>query len=494
MNRSKMALGENLIERGKKRIKELREKGINPYPYKFDKTHSSVQIKEKYKDIANEEFSKEFVKFAGRVLTRRVLGRIAFITLRDEFGDMQVVFKRDTTKDFELIKMIDLGDFIGVEGKVSRTRAGEISIFVDTFEILAKTLRGLPEKYHGITDPDLRQRYRYLDLIMNLSTREVFRKRHEIIKYIRQFLFERGFIELETPVLQAVYGGANARPFITHHNALDRDLFLRISLELYLKRLIIGGYEKVFEIGKNFRNEGMDTMHNPEFTMIELYQAYADYNDMMELTETLIKALAKDVIKKDKIMFKGHEIDLTKPFEKLTMYDAIKKYANYDVEKMSLEELKSIVDSLDFELVGEISKGALINLIFEELVQDKLIQPTFILDYPKEVSPLTKIHRSKEGLTERFELFIAGEEFANAYSELNDPIDQRERFEEQERNRKLGDEEAPPTDKDFLVALEHGMPPTGGLGIGIDRLVMFLTEQDSIRDVIPFVVLRELDE
>ncbi len=489
-----MALGDNLIERGKERIKALREKGINPFPYTFDKKYSSTQIKEKYKDIAQGGFSEEVVSFAGRVITRRVLGKIAFLTLRDEFGDLQVVFKKDTTKDFDNLSLLDIGDFCGVYGKVSRTKAGELSIFVEKFEILSKSLRGLPEKYHGINDPDLKQRYRYLDLIMNLATREVFRKRHEIIKYIRQFLYERGFIELETPILQAVYGGANARPFITHHNALDRDLYLRISLELYLKRLIIGGYEKVFEIGKNFRNEGMDTMHNPEFSMIELYQAYVDYNEMMNLTETLIKALAKDVVKKDKIKFRGHVIDLSKPFARLTMYDAIKQYTGYDVEKMSLEELKEIVDTLDVELAGEITKGLLINVIFEELVQEKLIQPTFILDYPKEVSPLTKVHRSKPGLTERFELFIAGEEFANAYSELNDPVDQRERFEEQERNRKLGDEEAPPKDDDFLIALEHGMPPTGGLGIGIDRLVMFLTEQDSIRDVIPFVVLKESNE
>ncbi len=489
-----MALGENLIERGKKRIQELKDRGINPFPYKFDKTHSSVQIRKEYKNIETEVFSKESVKFAGRVLTRRALGKIAFLTLRDEFGDLQVVFKKDTTSNYELLNLIDLGDFIGVEGKVSKTKAGEISVFVDKCKILSKTLRGLPEKYHGLTDPDLKQRYRYLDLIMNLSTREIFRKRHEIIKYIRQFLYERGFIELETPILQSVYGGANAKPFITHHNTLHRDLFLRISTELYLKRLIIGGYEKVFEIGKDFRNEGMDTTHNPEFTMIELYQAYADYNDMMDITETLIKDLARDVIRKNKVIFKGHEIDLTKPFPKLTMFEAIKRFTNYDVTKMSFDELKRIVDSFNVELTGKVTKGVLINVIFEELVEDKLIQPTFILDYPVEVSPLTKIHRSKKGLTERFELFIAGDEFANAYSELNDPIDQRERFEEQEQNRKLGDEEAPPKDRDFLIALEHGMPPTGGLGIGIDRLVMLLTGQDSIRDVIPFVLLREFNE
>ncbi|MDI3544580.1 MAG: lysyl-tRNA synthetase, class [Candidatus Woesearchaeota archaeon] len=479
-----MALGDNLINGSKEKIDQLRKEGINPYPYSFKKTHSSTQLKENYKE--NEE-----VQFAGRIIARRVLGKIAFIKLRDEEGDFQLFLSREITKNYSIVEKTDLGDFVGAKGRLSKTKSGEPSIFTEELTVLAKTLRGLPEKYHGIADPELKQRFRYLDLIMNLETRETFKKRHEIIKGIRTYLYKKDFIELETPILQPVYGGANARPFITHHNTLNQDLYLRISVELYLKRLIIGGYEKVFEMGKDFRNEGMDSMHNPEFTMLELYQAYADYNDMMNLTEDMIKFLAKEIFHKEKFMFKGNNIDLTKPFRKLTMNQAIKEYTGYDVEELSTEELKKIIEPLKIELKGEITRGLLINTIFEEIAQEKIIQPTFVLDYPKEVSPLTKLHRENPALTERFELFISGEEFANAYSELNDPADQRERFEAQERNRKKGDEEAPPSDADFLIALEHGMPPAGGLGIGVDRLIMFLTERDSIRDIIPFPLLRE---
>lgn len=485
---------ENLIKDKLKKLEKINEKGINPYPYSFDKKYSSKEIKEKYKNIKFNEFSEETTNYAGRIITKRILGKIAFFTLRDEHEDLQIVFRANQTKDYENIELLDLGDFIGVKGKVSKTKAGEISIFSEEFQILSKSIRPLPEKYHGIQEPELKQRYRHLDLIMNLDSRDLFRKRHLIIKEIRDFLYNNGFIELETPILQQVYGGANARPFITHHNVLDEDLYLRISLELYLKRLIIGGYEKVFEIGKNFRNEGIDTMHNPEFTMLELYQAYVDYNEMMRLTESLIKHLAKNILKKDKFKFKGNIIDVNKKFSVISMTDVIKKYINLDVLNMTEKQLRKIIQENEIELNGEITKGSMINAIFEELVQEKLIQPTFVIDYPTEVSPLTKKHRQKPGFTERFELFISGEEFANAYSELNDPIDQKQRFEMQEKNRRKGDEEVPPKDEDFIKALESGMPPAGGLGIGIDRLVMFLTEQDSIRDVIPFVLLKRNNE
>ncbi|HDP73719.1 MAG TPA: lysine--tRNA ligase [Candidatus Woesearchaeota archaeon] len=482
---------ENLIQQKISKLKELRNQKINSFPYKFEKGKSSSEIKHQYENSKSGELPKGKESYAGRIMRVRRMGRIAFFTVRDEWDDLQVVFKEDTTKGFEVNELLDIGDFIGVNGSVGKTKVGEISIFAESFKVLCKSIRPLPEKYHGIKDVEIKYRQRYVDLIMSLDSRKVFRQRHEIIRFFRDFLFDRGFIELETPILQTVYGGANARPFITHHNAQDLDVYLKISPELFLKRLIIGGFEKVFDMGKCFRNEGIDTNHNPEFTMLELYQAYADYNDMMEITETVIRECAKKVFRKTKFMFKGHEIDVGKPFSKVKMVDAIKNLAGIDVSIKSTEELKEIVDSFsDVELRGELTRGLLINAIFEQACEEKLIQPTFILDYPIEVCPLTKAHRKEEGFTERFELFIAGSEFANAYSELNDPLDQKERFNKQERDRELGDEEAMPKDNDFITSVEYGMPPTGGLGIGIDRLIVFLTEQESLRDIIPFVLLK----
>jgi lysyl-tRNA synthetase class 2 len=486
---------ENLIQQKISKLKELRKQKINPYPYTFDKGKSSQEIKSGYEESKSGEQPKGKESYAGRVMRVRRMGKIAFLTVRDELGDLQVVFKEDTTKDFELNELLDIGDFIGVEGSVGRTKVGEISIFAESFQVLCKSVRPLPEKYHGIKDVEIKYRQRHVDLIMSLDSRKVFKQRHEILRFIREFLYNRGFIELETPVLQTVYGGANARPFITHHNAQDLDVYLKISPELFLKRLIIGGFEKVFDLGKCFRNEGIDTNHNPEFTMLELYQAYADYNDMMEITETIIRECAKKVFGKTKFFFRGQEIDIGKPFRKLRMVDAIKELAGIDVSVKSTEELKEIVDSFsDVELKGEITRGLLINTIFEQACEQKLAQPTFILDYPIEVCPLTKAHRKDDGFTERFELFIAGSEYANAYSELNDPLDQKERFNKQERDRELGDEEAMPKDNDFIQSVEYGLPPTGGLGIGIDRLIVLLTEQDSIRDVIPFVLLKPKEQ
>ena len=486
-----MGLNE-IIEQRKRKLNELKELGINPYPYSFDRTINSKDLKEKYKNIKEDEFSEKEESIAGRIMALRIMGKISFMTIRDGNGDAQIVLKRDETKNYNILKKFDIGDFIGAKGKVGKTKKGEISIFADEIVLLAKSLRPLPEKYHGLKDQELKYRKRYLDLITNLDSRRIFYERSMIIREIRQFFYEKGFIEVETPILDTVYGGANARPFITHHNALDQDMFLKISPELYLKRLQIGGFENVFEITKCFRNEGVDTTHNPEFTMIEWYTAYHDYFYSMDLVEELIQRLAKKIRGTLKIEYGGKTIDLSH-FERLTMFDAIKKYANYDVEKMSEDELRKICESHNIELVGDITKGVLINAIFEEFVEEKLIQPTFIIDYPKEISPLTKKHRSKEGLVERFELFIDGHEMSNAYSELNDPIDQRERFEREELDRKKGNDEAPPTDKEFIEAMEYGMPPMTGVGIGIDRLVMLLTGAETIRDVILFPTLKKED-
>ncbi len=481
---------ENLIKQRLKKLEEIKKLGIEPYPYRFKRTKTIAKIKEVYKEIKKDEFS-DYEQVCGRIISIRKFGKITFVVIRDNDDDLQLVFKKDLLKNkYDLLRLLDIGDFLGAKGKVSRTKSNELSIFVEEYEILSKSLRPLPEKYHGIKDKELRYRQRYLDLIMNLNSRKVFYKKHLIIRYIREYLFDKGFIEIETPILQPVYGGANARPFITHHHALDINLYLKISPELYLKRLIIGGFEKVFEITKCFRNEGIDAFHNPEFTMLELYWAYSDYNDIMKLTEELIKHVVYKVNSSYILKYEDKEIDLSKPWKVITMYDALKKYANIDVKKLNLNELKEMVDSLNIELKGTINRGILINALFEELVEEKLIEPTFVIDYPVEVCPLTKRHRKDKELTERFELFMFGIEIANAYSELNDPIDQRKRFEEQEKERKEGNEEIPPKDMEFLKALEYGMPPTGGLGIGIDRLTMFITSQESIRDVIPFPAMK----
>ncbi|MEM2115582.1 MAG: lysine--tRNA ligase [Candidatus Woesearchaeota archaeon] len=467
------------------KLNKLRELGINPYPYKFVKTKNNAQIKNEFKEIESNKITEQTESVAGRIMLFREMGKITFVTIRDEFADLQIVFKKDSTTNYDLLKYLDLGDWIGVHGNVGKTKTGEISIFAKSFEILCKSTRPLPEKYHSLTDEELKYRKRYLDLIMNWPTRENFKIRHEVIRMTREFLYERGFIELETPILQPVYGGANARPFTTHFNALDCDFYLKISPELYLKRLIIGGYEKVFEITKNFRNEGYDTRHSPEFTMIEWYMAYADYYDMMNMIEELFKKIVLKIKGTYKFKYLDYELDFSK-FERITMKDAIKKYAKIDIDKMTDQELRELLQEKDVFLDIDTPRGVLINEVFENFVEEHLIQPTIVMDYPKEVSPLTKVHRKDPTLVERFELFIAGREIANAYSELNDPLDQKQRFLEQEENRKKGDEEAMPLDYDFLEAIETGMPPTGGLGFGIDRLVMILINTDSIKDAIPF--------
>ncbi len=480
------------------KLNKLKELGINPYPYAYEQTHKSAEIKAHF-----EQLEKQTVSVAGRMMTVRLMGKAAFCDIQDEQGRIQIYLRKNEIGDqnFEIFKMLDIGDLIGIKGEVFKTRTGEISVFAREFKLLAKSLRPLPivkEKeedgkrivYDQFADKELRYRQRYVDLIVNPEVKEVFVKRTQIIRAIRSFLDERGFLEVETPILQPIYGGATARPFVTHHNALDRKLYLRIANELYLKRLIVGGFERVYEFAKDFRNEGMDRFHNPEFTLLELYVAYKDYKWMMDFVEQLFAHVAKTVLGTTKIKFSGHEIDLTPPWERLTMYEAIQKFTGVDISEMDEKQLRTTAEQLKVEITPEMGKGKIIDEIFGELVEPKLIQPTFIYDYPIEMSPLAKKHREKPGLVERFEPIIAGKEVANAFSELNDPIDQKERFLEQLKLRERGDEEAQVMDEDYIRALEYGMPPTAGLGIGIDRMVMLLTDQPSIRDVILFPQMR----
>ncbi|NOX89522.1 MAG: lysine--tRNA ligase [Calditrichaeota bacterium] len=480
------------------KLKKLREMGVNPYPYEYAQTHKSNTIKENF-----EELEEQMVSVAGRMMSVRLMGKAAFCDIQDEQGRIQIYLRKNEIgeESFEIFKMLDIGDHIGIKGQVFKTRTGEISVFAKEFQLLAKSLRPLPivkEKeedgqrvvYDQFADKELRYRQRYVDLVVNPEVKEVFIKRTEIIRAIRRFLDERGFLEVETPILQPIYGGATARPFITYHNALDRKLYLRIANELYLKRLIVGGFDRVYEFAKDFRNEGMDRFHNPEFTLLELYVAYKDYRWMMNFVEELFAHVANKVHGTTKIHFNGHDIDLTPPWDRLTMYEAIEKFTGVDISNMDEKQLRETADKLKVEVAPEMGLGKIIDEIFGELVEPNLIQPTFIYDYPVEMSPLAKKHREKEGLVERFEPIIAGKEVANAFSELNDPVDQRRRFEEQLKLRERGDEEAQVMDDDFIRALEIGMPPTAGLGIGIDRMVMILTDQPSIRDVILFPQMR----
>ncbi len=480
------------------KLNRLKELGINPYPYSYEQTHKSLEIKEHF-----DELEKQTVSIAGRMMSVRLMGKAAFCDVQDELGRIQVYVRKNEIGDenFEVFKMLDIGDLIGIKGEVFKTRTGEISVFAREFQLLAKSLRPLPivkEKeedgkkivYDQFADKEMRYRQRYVDLIVNPEVKEVFVKRTKIVRAIRQFLDARDFLEVETPILQPIYGGATARPFVTHHNALDRKLYLRIANELYLKRLIVGGFERVYEFAKDFRNEGMDRFHNPEFTLLELYVAYKDYKWMMDFVEELFAFVAKEVLGSTKIKFKEYEIDLTPPWDRLTMYESIEKFAGVDISQMDEAQLRETAKKLDVEITPEMGKGKIIDEIFGELVEPKLIQPTFIYDYPIEMSPLAKKHREKEGLVERFEPIIAGKEVANAFSELNDPIDQKQRFEEQLKLRERGDDEAQMMDEDYIRALEYGMPPTAGLGIGIDRMVMLLTNQPSIRDVILFPQMR----
>ena len=473
------------------KLSSLMQAGSNPYQItKFDQTHHAQQIKDTYTD--GEEMN---VSVAGRIMSKRIMGKAGFAHLQDGSGSIQLYVSRDSLgeENYAAFKSMDIGDIVGVKGYVFTTRTGEISVHAQSVTLLSKSLQVLPEKYHGLKDTDARYRQRYVDLIVNPEVRDVFVKRSRIISEIRRVLDDRGFLEVETPVLHTIAGGANARPFITHHNTLDIDMYLRIALELHLKRLIVGGFERVYEIGRVFRNEGMDTRHNPEFTLLELYQAYTDFNGMMDLTEELIRTVAKNVLGTAQITYGGVAIDLDKPFERLSMKDAVKKYSGVDFDTLAdLEAARAAAKAHGIAYEERHEKGDILNLFFEEYCEEKLIQPTFITGHPVEISPLAKRIPGNEAYTERFELFIVGREHANAFSELNDPIDQRARFEAQAALKAAGDDEACDVDEDFLCALEYGMPPTGGLGIGVDRLVMLLTDTASIRDCLLFPTMKPL--
>ena len=484
-----------LSEQNRIRLEKLNQliaEGRNPYEIvRYDRTHLSGEILANYDSLENQT-----VSIAGRMMSRRVMGKASFAHLQDLNGRIQIYVRRDDVgedayKDF---KAYDIGDVIGVKGFVFKTKSGEVSVHAQEITLLTKSLHPLPEKFHGLTDTDTRYRQRYLDLIMNDESRDTFIKRSKIISAIRSYLNGQGFLEVETPMLVANAGGAAARPFETHFNALDEDFKLRISLELYLKRLIVGGLEKVYEIGRVFRNEGLDTRHNPEFTLMELYQAYTDYHGMMDLTENLYRHVAQTVLGTTKITFNGVEMDLGKPFERITMVEAVKKYANVDFDEIhTLEEAREVAKAHNIEFKPIHKKGDILNLFFEEYAEEHLIQPTFVMDHPVEISPLTKKKPTNPDYVERFEFFMNGWEMANAYSELNDPIDQRARFKAQEELFASGDEEANHTDEDFLYALELGMPPTGGIGFGIDRMCMLLTDSPAIRDVLLFPTMKSLD-
>lgn len=488
-----------LMKRRLEELEELKKLGINPYPYEFPVNSYSEEILRNFRD----EDPPMNVSIAGRIMSIRRMGKATFSHIQDSKGKIQVYFKKDVLGDkYDILRLLDIGDIIGVKGEVFRTKTGEITVKVEDYQVLAKAIRPLPvvkEKideygnkivYDPFTDKEMRYRQRYVDLIVNPDVRQVFIKRAKIISTIREILDSYGFIEVETPILQPVYGGATARPFVTHHNALDMDLYLRIADELYLKRLIVGGFDGVYEIGKDFRNEGMDRMHNPEFTMLELYVAYKDYNWMMEFTENLIYNVNLRVNGTAKIKFGDNEIDLTPPWRRVSMFDLLKQYTGENLEGKSEDELRAVTKRLNVDVSSKIGVGKIIDEIFSEIVQPNLIQPTFVIDYPVEMSPLAKRHRNNPRIVERFEVIICGMEVCNAFSELNDPIDQRMRFEEQAKLRAQGDEEAMTIDEDFIRALEYGMPPTAGLGIGIDRLVMILTNQRTIRDVILFPHMR----
>ncbi|MCI7061453.1 MAG: lysine--tRNA ligase [Lachnospiraceae bacterium] len=475
------------------KLANLQEAGKDPFQItKYDVTVHSQDIRDRYEELEGQE-----VSLAGRMMFKRVMGKASFCNIQDLKGKMQLYVARDEIgeESYADFKKYDIGDILGVKGKVFKTKTGEISVHAEEIVLLSKSLQILPEKHHGLTDTDTRYRQRYVDLIMNEDVKDTFIKRSKVISCIRRFLDEQGFMEVETPMLVSNAGGAAARPFETHFNSLNEDLKLRISLELYLKRLIVGGMERVYEIGRVFRNEGLDTRHNPEFTLMELYQAYTDYHGMMDLTEKLYRHVAKEVTGSEILKYGDHEMDLSKPFERLTMVDAVKKYAGVDFNEIpDTEAAKALAKEKGIEFEERHQKGDILNLFFEEYVEDHLIQPTFIMDHPIEISPLTKKKPDNPDYVERFEFFMNGWEMANAYSELNDPIDQRARFEAQEKALAAGDDEAEHTDEDFLNALSIGMPPTGGIGFGIDRMVMMMTNSPAIRDVLLFPTMKSLDK
>lgn len=470
------------------KLKELQEKGVKLYGGKYIRTHPAIQLIKNYPVLEGQN-----VKVAGRIMAIRGHGKASFANLQDSSGKIQIYLRLKDVgpESYQIFNRLDIGDIIGVEGNLFKTRRGEVTVAVEKFTLLAKSLRPLPEKWHGLKDVELRYRQRYLDLLVNPPVREVFVLRSKIIQTMRKFLEQRGFLEVETPMMHLIPGGANARPFTTHHNALDLNLYLRIAPELYLKRLIIGGLEKIYEINRNFRNEGISTKHNPEFTMLELYQAYADYYDMLKLTEELIYAVAQEVLGTSDIVYEDVALNLAPPYKRISMLEAVKQYTGIDFSGLDEPyEARATAKALNITVEKDDSWGVILNKVFEEKVEANLIQPTFVLDYPIEISPLAQKKEDDPRLTYRFELFISGREIANAFSELNDPLEQRIRFLKQVEKRQAGDEEAHMMDEEFVTALEYGMPPTGGLGIGIDRLVMIMTNSASIRDVILFPLLR----
>lgn len=482
-----------VIQVRRDKLDKLVEEGKNPYEVvKYDKDAYAQVIKDNYADCENKE-----VSLAGRLISKRIMGKASFAHLLDCTGSIQLYVSRDDLGDenYAAFKKTDIGDIIGIKGVVFTTKMGEISVHCKSVDLLSKSLLPLPEKYHGLKDTDLRYRQRYVDLIANPEVKKTFITRSRIISAVRSFLDAQGFIEVETPILNTIAGGATARPFITHHNTLDIDMYMRIAPELYLKRLIVGGFEKVYELGRNFRNEGMDTRHNPEFTMIEMYQAYTDFRGMMDLTEKIFGHIADTVIGSRKITYQGVEINLESPWERLTMIEAVKKYVGIDFDATEdLDELKAQAKKAGVEFNDDITWGKLLYECFDQKVEEKLVQPTFVYDYPVDVSPLAKRKPSDKRMTERFEFFITGKEFGNAFSELNDPIDQKERFMAQVRQREKGDDEAQMMDEDYVTALMYGMPPTGGLGIGIDRAVMLFTDSASIRDVLLFPTMKPIEK
>ena len=476
----------------REKLAELQKADKDPFDvYKVNRTHTTGEVRDNYEELEGKE-----VTIAGRIMSKRGQGKVVFSDIHDKDGKMQLFLKIDKVGEENLkeYKTYDIGDWVAATGEVFTTQRGEISINVNSFELTCKSLKPLPEKWHGLKDPDLRYRQRELDIITNSEVKDTFVKRSRIISAMREFLDNRGFLEVETPILSPIAGGAAAKPFVTHHNTLDMDMFLRIAPELYLKRLIVAGFEKVYEIGRNFRNEGMSVRHNPEFTAIELYEAYSDYNDIMEITENMVAYVCEKINGTTKVTYQGTEIDFMPPWRRITMVDAVKEYAGVDFTTInSDEEAQAIAKEKNLEFpkpLNTVTKGEVLNALYEEFGEEKMIQPTFIMDYPVENSPLTKKKRGNAEFTERFEAFVFGRELGNAYSELNDPIVQRERFEQQANARELGDDEAYMLDEQFMSALETGMPPTGGLGIGIDRLIMFLTDSASIRDVILFPTMK----
>ena len=481
-----------LIKVRRDKLRDLQDAGKDPFKeVRFDKTAMSKEIVDNF-----EKYEGKTVSLAGRLVSKRVMGKASFAHILDGDGQIQLYFKRDVLGDepYAEFKKYDIGDIIGVTGEVFVTHMGETTVNVTSVKLLSKSLLPLPEKFHGLTNTDLRYRQRYVDLIVNPEVKSVFVKRSMVLREIRNFLDEKGYLEVETPVLHNIAGGANARPFITHHNTLDIDMYLRIALELYLKRLIVGGFEKVYEIGRVFRNEGMDQRHNPEFTLLELYEAYTDIHGMMDITEGMFRHVANKVCGTGKITFDGVDLDLDKPFERISMVEAVRKYAGVDFDKIeTLEEARAVAKEHHIEYEQRHKKGDILNLFIEAYVEDKLVQPTFLTGHPVEISPLAKRDPDHPGYTQRFELFINGREYANAFSELNDPIDQRGRFEAQAELKKQGDEEANDIDEDYLTAMEYGMPPTGGLGVGVDRLVMLVTGAETIRDVLLFPTMKPLD-